>query len=120
MSTEGLKSASDTSKQFISLSTGLIALTVTFADKFSAKNDGLLVIPELLKMAWGSYALVILTGAWTLMAITGSLNTIGDGENENTDANAKNITIPAGLMVVSFVAAIVLTVLSSMTIVRTV
>jgi hypothetical protein len=46
---QGLNAAFDTTKQFITLSTGILALTITFADKFKA-SDNMLSVPGALKI----------------------------------------------------------------------
>ena len=107
----GLKSAADTAKQIITLSTGVTALTVTFADKFSPSTAAELVVPLSLKLSWGAFGLTILFGVVTLMAITGTLNEIDLGK-KNPGAKAKNIQLPAALMVVFFLAGLGLTISS--------
>lgn len=109
MSIDGLKSAADTAKQFITLSTGVTALTVTFADKFSPASADQLVVPMVLKLSWGALGLTILFGVATLMAITGTLNEIDLGK-ANPGANARNIKIPATLMVLFFLLGLGLTI----------
>ena len=71
--TDGLSSAFETTRQFIALATGALTFTVTFADKFKIGED--LAVPLSLLLAWGAYFGVVLFGAFTLMAITGTLAT---------------------------------------------
>lgn len=60
--------ASDTTKQLITLSTALIALSITFKGNFSnGGNETLLLI------CWISFFLSVLFGIGTLMALTGTL-----------------------------------------------
>ena len=72
---QGLKGALDTTKQFIVLATGILTITITFADKFKVA-DADLAVPVALKVAWGACFAVILFGILTLMAITGTLDAI--------------------------------------------
>jgi len=115
MSTEGLKSASETAKQLISLSTGIIALTVTFVEKFKPASAKVPTVPATLQLAWGSFVFVILFGIMTLMAITGVLNNV-DNAKGGPDAFIKSITIPASLMILTFLLAMVLTICTGVSI----
>ena len=63
--------ASDLAKQLITLSTGILALTITFTKEFV--KDFEVVRPRLLLVTWVSYLLAILMGIATLMSLTGSL-----------------------------------------------
>lgn len=109
MAIDGLKAAADTAKQFISLSTGVVALTITFADKFSPESAEQLAVPLTLKLSWLAYGLSIIFGVATLMAITGTINQIDLGQ-ENPGVNAQNIRIPALVMVLSFLVGLGLTI----------
>ncbi|WP_156624116.1 hypothetical protein [Ensifer sp. Root558] len=97
MSKTGTESAAETTKQIITLSTGMIGLTITFAEKFQAGTS-------LLKVSWVAFGIAIALSVWTLMSITGEENraTIA---NEVPDADRSSITIPALLMIVGFVVA---------------
>jgi hypothetical protein len=107
---EGVKSAADTAKQIIALSTGVIALTVTFLEKLvSTGVGGHIPIPWALKVSWILYGLSLLFGLFTLMAITGVTNeAVTTGATP--DAMRKSIVGPAVLMVISFLAAIAFTI----------
>lgn len=103
--------AAETVKQLIGLSTGIIALTITFS------NDLLEAVPavakSLLMWGWLSYLASVLFGVWTLMALTGSLEpgTAPDQKKEKEEdengaspsIRGSNVTVPAGLQVVTFV-----------------
>jgi hypothetical protein len=117
---EGLKSAVDVAKQLISLSTGVVALTVTFLEKIVSK-DLPRTVPTPLKWAWGGYALTILFGCMTLMAITGTLAAYDRKANglplnshqvRSTEGYESNIRIPALAMILCFVASLILTILT--------
>jgi hypothetical protein len=113
---EGLKAASETTKQIITLATGIVALTVTFAREFTGK-DTALVVPYALKLAWVAYGVSVAFGILTLMAITGSLNAISMGEN-SPDAMAPNIRIPSLIMLLAFFVAFVLTIIAGFSVVH--
>ena len=75
--------ASDTTKQLITLSSGIIAITVTF------QKDVFRDVPSeakiLLYISWCLYLLSIVFGIGTMMALTGTLekNSPNDKENLN-------------------------------------
>ncbi len=106
--------AADTTKQLISISTGIIALMVTFSKDIvgnSINSKGLLT------WTWGIFILSIIFGVFTLMALTGTLQPIkkpkkGEEEKEEEielDINNGNIRILSFLQVLTFVGAIILT-----------
>jgi hypothetical protein len=123
---EGLKAASDTTKQLITLSTGVVTITVTFFDKFGTSGeDGARIIPGTLLAAWGLFGLALLCGLWTLAAVTGSLNLIDRKANGQTlDAGeeakvsqlamAANVRWPAFLMMIAFLSAMGCTIWSGL------
>lgn len=113
--TDGLKAAADTTKQIITLSTGIIALTVTFAKEFKPANTDL-TVPASLEYAWLFFGLCLLFGVWTLMAITGSLSQV-DMDGQARDANTSNIRIPSVLMILCFLVGVTLTILAGRTVV---
>jgi hypothetical protein len=115
MPTEGLKSAADATKQIITLSSGIVALTVTFAKEFKTGNE--LVVPWQLKGAWIIFGLAIASGLWTLLAVTGNLVASDKG---STGANAMDLSvqIPAIGMVTCFLVAFSLTVWSGFVIIK--
>lgn len=91
--------AIDLSKQLITLATGVIALTVTFV------KDIIVSVPRpaipFLKSAWLFFAFSILSGIWSLMAITG---TLGRGEAAGGIYQG-NITSAFGLQILTFAFA---------------
>jgi len=122
LSSEGLKSVADTTKQIITLATGVLALTVTFLEKIvqptatSAKH-----IPWPLFGAWVAFGLSIVASVAVLMAVSGSLDAMDRRMNgqELKDYQAKavdelsngaNVRIPGLLMMIFFVLAMFLTV----------
>jgi hypothetical protein len=116
MKNQGLDRAYETTKQVITLSTGIIALTVTFAKEFNVSESGLSV-PVSLKISWLLYCASVIFGVWTLMAITGTLREL-DKSDANSNQNGTNIRIPAGLMMIAFVGGIVTTIWSGFLIAR--
>ncbi len=106
---EGLKAASDTAKQIITLSTGVTALTITFLEKI-AKGPP----PVVLKAAWIGFGLSLFFGLVTLLAVTGTLTAVDrrnagldmtPAQQKVFDANGANVRIPALAMVLCFLAA---------------
>jgi hypothetical protein len=97
---EGLKAANTLTSQVITVAAGLVAFTVTFAEKFTPKDQPI-SLPIMLKLSWACFALTILVGFWTLMAVAGTLLQIDRGGAE-TNPTRSNIRIPAGIMFVLF------------------
>jgi hypothetical protein len=123
---EGLKAATEKTKQIITLATGVITITVTFLDKFGAKAaGGVTVIPWPLFVAWGLLVIAIVAAVLTLGAITGTLDCLDKKANGQTlSANEEmvieslckspNIRVPAIVMDVSFMVAMIFTVVSGL------
>lgn len=121
---EGLKSALETAKQVIALSTGVITLTVTFLEKIIQPQAGTARhVPEALKVGWIAFGFAIVFAIWTLMAITGSMNALDRQArklqlNEHHEAATQslaegvNVRVPAALMLVCFAVGIVLVIVS--------
>ena len=111
--------ASETTKQLITLSTAIIALTITFA------KDILQSVPisakVLLMIAWAIYLLSLLFGLLTLMALTSELEPKIKEEPPVTSPPeqlsppsiwAKSITAASVLQILTFLLATVLVVVS--------
>jgi hypothetical protein len=79
---ESAKSAADTTKQIVTMATGVLAITITFADKF-----GLAAARPALFFAWAAFVFAIATGVLTLMSVTGEI-----GHAEKAMAEAKDPT----------------------------
>ena len=118
--TRGLASASEMTRQVITLSTGVTALTITFFEKFGADGQPL---PTVLYVAWACFAFSIFCGLWTLAAITGSYDALdrrqvgghltpAQAGAADKLAMAPNIRIPGVLMCLSFVLGLVFAILS--------
>lgn len=129
-SAEGLKAAADMTKQIITLSTGVIALTVTFLEKFTQVTaGGSRSVPETLFAAWVLFGVAILLAIVTLGAVTGSLDALdrklnGLKTNENQDAAiaalcaSANVTRPAIGMCVFFFLGMALTITTGFLLIR--
>jgi hypothetical protein len=98
----GFNAANDLAKQLITLSTGILALSITFT-KDLLKGGGHLVKWPLVT-AWFMYFCSIVFGIWELMAITGSIFEAVSSQTPNTMYGA-NIKIPSILQIVSFLLA---------------
>lgn len=108
--------AESTSKQLITLSTAIVAFTITFGKElFGGINNG--VAFGTLIIAWVLFTISIISGIWTLMALTGSLSkttkTIKEGDNEKQEEVSiydKNITLPEFIQMITFVLALIATI----------
>jgi hypothetical protein len=100
--------ASESCKQLITLSTGILALTITFtkdlAGDLSSGEE------TLLTWAWVAYLVSVLFGVWTLHALTGSLASPKD-PIPNQKTFELNTRLPSGVQIVTFIAGLVLTVI---------
>lgn len=99
------ESARDATKQFLTLATGIIALTITFSKDFIGPDAHSKMLALL---AWGMLLLSVLFGLWTLLALTGTLE--AKRENSQISIRGRNVTLPASLQVVTFFVGLVLTV----------
>jgi hypothetical protein len=80
--TESLKAASGLTSQVITVAAGLLAFTVTFVEKFTPKGQALSP-PMSLKLSWVCFAISIVLGFVTSMAIVGSISTGGGPYDKN-------------------------------------
>lgn len=102
VSLAGFESANDLAEQLINLSTGILALSITFAKEIL--NNSTTVVTWPLKSAWITYLLSICFGIWTMMALTGMIFRV----TENPDAYQSvtygtSVSIPAFLQILMFV-----------------
>lgn len=115
-SIEGFKAAIDIAKQVIALSTGAVAFTVTFLDKFVSPPTGqAATIPASLYVAWVLFGAAIFFAMFQLMGITGSLESIDRKANGWTmtpeqeaaaSGGTAHLRWPAVLMLFFFLAAV--------------
>ena len=112
MAVEGLKAAADTTKQVIIMSSAILALTITFAKEFTPTGADHLQVPCAMKWAWALFFAAIFCGLYTLMAITGTLDR-DDRKQPHDGAGGLNIQMGAIPMVLSFLGAILATVIAA-------
>jgi hypothetical protein len=101
---EGLKASNALTSQLITVAAGLLAFTVTFAEKFTPKDQPI-APPVTLKISWVCFALAILFGFWTLMALNGTLNQLDHGTAE-TNPGRWNSRLPALAMFFIFLMGV--------------
>lgn len=93
--------AAEISKQLITLSTGIVALTITFAKDFlgGASQNKL----RILYCSWSCYIITIVSAIWHLSAITGNLL-----HTKNGVMQWDSTIIPAYLQLIAFLAGTIL------------
>jgi hypothetical protein len=106
---KAVDAVSDLAKQLITLATGVVAITISFAkDIFGGHGGG----NALLVASWIGYLVCITAGVWVLMAIAGTLDPAmpANGVAKGGDGRVfgGNVRLPAGIQVVAFVVATVL------------
>ncbi len=95
----GFEFAKEIGTQLITLSTGLLALSVTFTKELADRRTS----KTWLFVAWGLHVASIMCGVWTLMALTGALiSSTGD----NIPGFGVPVRLPAFLQVSMFVLGI--------------
>ncbi len=100
--------ASDLSKQLITLSTGIIALTITFAKDIlgpTSKSGS-----RLLLFSWIGYLLSIVFGIWCLMALTGSLAPMAMPDAKQGLRIDFNARLPSACQILTFIVSTALAV----------
>ena len=98
------EAARDSTKQFLTLATGIIALTATFGGNFLSSAHTFYRFAALL--AWFCLLFSVFFGLWTLLALTG---TVASREKDAT-IWSRNVRRPALMQVLTFLAGLVLTV----------
>lgn len=97
--------AQDTTKQLITLSTGIIALTVTFwkdiAQPAGSLGRGLLML------SWLAFLASVICGVWAMLALTGTLEPTTD-HDDGPSIRGKNVTVPSMAQILSFILGLVL------------
>lgn len=99
-------SASETSKQLITLATGILALEITFAKDVIVNLDA--AAKCLIGTSWVLLLLSVIAGVWTLLALTGSL-----AQKSAPTAQSifgLNVRIPAVVQILLFLGGLILTV----------
>jgi hypothetical protein len=116
-SVEGLKSYQECAKQTLTISAGVMALTVTFWDKLHSHGDKVPLAPTaVVEVSWALFILTDLFALWVLMATTGSLLAFDRKANGNPAAKydsrvtdkgyVGNVDTPFALMLFVFVAGL--------------
>ena len=106
--------ARDSTKQLITLATGIIALTVTFSKDVFGKPSPFEQL--LLVGSWIFFLLSVVMGVCTLLALTGSLEPKEEpivGTNVATrgpSIRGSNVTIPSIIQILTFLIGLALTV----------
>jgi hypothetical protein len=93
--------ASDTTKQLITLATGIIAVSITFSKDIignTTAHRGVLIA------AWITYLLSIVFGVWALLAMTGELQPRGQTSGDPS-IRKSNVTMPSIVQILSFIVA---------------
>jgi lysylphosphatidylglycerol synthetase-like protein (DUF2156 family) len=99
-------SVGDACKQILSLTTAIVTLTIAFAKDIAVEAS--VADQRWLTAAWMVYAVSVLAGSWTLLALTGSLGRPDIGNRASIYRS--NITIPATLQMATFSIGVTLTV----------
>lgn len=111
--------ARDTTKQLITLSTGIIALTITFSKDVIGNPSPF--HRNLLVLSWLSFLLSVVLGVWTLLALTGTLEPqetkatktkLEENENLTGEPSIRggNVTLPSLFQIVTFLIGLGFTV----------
>lgn len=107
---QGFGFAKDLAQQLITLSSAILALTVTFSKNGPTPH-------LLLKSAWAVYLFSIVCGIWHMMALTGTLFQASEATNPTLRIEG-NVVLPAALQVLSFIVATLLVILFGATSLR--
>lgn len=99
---------SDTTKQLMTLATGILTLTVSAVKFVTVTVVNSAKAP--LIFAWGLYLLSIIFGMWTMLALTGTLQPKATDDSPPS-IWGQNVTFPALMQIVSFVIATFLIIL---------
>lgn len=96
--------AQESVKQLITLATGVVGLSITFA------KDFVKTVPSARYVAlssWGAFLFSVVFGLWALLALTGTLD---GGPSVPLSIRGRNVTIPTTLQILFFVIGLTLTV----------
>ena len=98
--------AQEATKELIALGTGVIALTVTFAEDVFAEATGSEL--WLLVSSWIAFLVSVSCGAWALLALTGELQQLGKARLPSV--RGTNVIIPSIVQIFAFLLGLILTV----------
>jgi amino acid transporter len=99
--------ASDSSKLLITLATGIIAFTVTFAKEFEAKPSSR-AQAILLLVSWIVLLASAVLGVSTLLAITGELDPPDERKDHVPSIRDPKIKFPLRLQILTFLIGVIL------------
>ena len=95
---------SDLDKQLITLSTGILALTITFTkDILGGINQRHI---RLLLWSWIFFLLSITCGIWCLMALAGTLASGSSASVQGASVTGSNARIPGGAQIITFILGV--------------
>jgi hypothetical protein len=106
---KGFEFITDLSKQLISLSTGILALSITFAREIIIDKNKRRV--NALALSWLFYLISICFGVWTMMAVTGTIISPDFAGTKTSEAFNFNLRFPSGLQILSFLTGTILLVI---------
>jgi len=86
--------ARDSSKLVLTLSTGVIAFTVTFAKEIGGLSPTGCTEAILLILSWGSLFVSMVIGIWTQLAITHVLDAAAQNDNREATIWNRKIKVP--------------------------
>jgi hypothetical protein len=114
--------AQESTKQMITLATGVIALTITFSKDIAGSVDQ--SARAFMLLSWIAFLVSVVFGVWTMLALTGTLEPGPDASTEAGAANAgatgvrsappaqqatirgRNVTVPSMLQIVTFISGL--------------
>jgi hypothetical protein len=96
----------DTTKQLLTLATGIMTVTIAFSNVFTA-TPITSSAKTCLMFSWISFLLSICFCIWTLMALTGSLQSPKEQPKGIYEMNKK---IPSVLQIITFLLGLILTI----------
>jgi hypothetical protein len=98
--------AQELCKQLITLSTGLIALTITFWKDIVGTQP--VAFPWLAYYSWYTLLGSVFFGIWMLMALTGVLEPTKSSEDYTPSIRGSSVVIPSVLQIIAFVLGLIL------------
>jgi hypothetical protein len=101
-------SAAEAAKQVLTLTTAVITVTIAFGK--DVVTDASPAEQRWLQLAWLLYAVSILAGSFTLLALTGSLGSSRHETEASPTVYRSNIVLPAGVQMIAFALGMALTI----------
>jgi membrane protein implicated in regulation of membrane protease activity len=105
----GFTFAKELAIQLITLSTGILAISVTYAKEVLLKGSHSDVLS---KIAWATHLIAIVCGIWSLMALTGTLMPVVPPASAAVPGFSANVRIPAAAQVFTFLLGTILLVIA--------